>query len=348
MARTTTERLTTAATVTGAGLGAAGALGGAVFALLIGETKLARRRIPQAEEPPPVSHDTIWAAAGVSRGRPPISIAMLGDSTAAGFGVTRDRDTPAARLAIGLSNSARRPVHVTNVAVVGAESNHLPAQIEALGSARPELAVIMIGANDVTHRVPVDESVRCLAHAVTTLRARGAEVVVGTCPDLGTIRPLAQPLRLVARHLSRQLAKQQTIAVVDAGGRTVSLGDLIGPMFAARHDMFAEDRFHPSAKGYAEAANALLPSCQDALGMRTRSRSASTFTTRLPKPIAQAAAQAASHPGTEVAATERHGEATGRRGSWAKLRRRRPANPLPTFAELAIPLPADQVGPGTG
>ena len=128
----------------------------------------------------------------------------------------------------------------------------------------------MIGANDVTHRVPMNESVRSLADAVTALRARGAEVVVGTCPDLGTVRPLAQPLRLVARHLSRRLAKQQTIAVVNAGGRTVSLGDLIGPTFAARRDMFAEDRFHPSAKGYAEAANALLPSCLDALGMRTR------------------------------------------------------------------------------
>ena len=175
MARTTTERITTAATYGGAGVGAAGALGAALVALLIGETKLARRRIPVSEEPPPVSHDTVWAAAGVSRGRPPISLAMLGDSTAAGFGVSRDRDTPAARLAIGLSNSARRPVHVTNVAVVGAESNQLPAQIAALGAARPELAVIMIGANDVTHRVPPTASVRMLAAAVRRLQAATAE-----------------------------------------------------------------------------------------------------------------------------------------------------------------------------
>jgi lysophospholipase L1-like esterase len=341
------NRYTTAAAYGGAGVGAAGAMGAAFVALLIGQTKLARYRIPQADEPPPVSHDTIWAAAGVSRTRPPISLAMLGDSTAAGFGVTRDRDTPAARLAIGLSNSARRPVHVTNVAVVGAESNQLAAQIDALGGARPELAVIMIGANDVTHRVPLGESVRHLADAVTLLRARGAEVVVGTCPDLGTVRPLAQPLRLVARHLSRRLAKQQTIAVVNGGGRTVSLGDLIGPTFAARHDMFAEDRFHPSAKGYAEVAGALLPSCLDALGMRTRSRSAGPFTTRLSKPIARAAAQAASHPGTEVAATERHGLSAGRRGAWAKLRRRQPSGPLPTSPELAVPVAPEQVPSGT-
>ena len=83
----------------------------------------------------------------------PIRIAMLGDSSAAGYGVFRDRDTPAAQLAIAISDVARRPVHVTNVAVVGAESQALGAQIDELGDARPELAVIMIGANDVTHRI---------------------------------------------------------------------------------------------------------------------------------------------------------------------------------------------------
>ena len=97
----------------------------------------------------------------------------------------------------------------------------------------------------------------------------GSEVVVGTCPDLGTIRPIAQPLRYVARRLSRNLAAAQTIAVVEAGGRTVSLGDLLGPLFAERVDLFSDDKFHPSAEGYAEAADALLPSVLDALGLYT-------------------------------------------------------------------------------
>ena len=61
---------------------------------------------------------------------------MLGDSTAAGYGVYRDRDTPAAQLAIGISEVARRPVHVANVAVVGAESPDLPAQVDGARPAR--------------------------------------------------------------------------------------------------------------------------------------------------------------------------------------------------------------------
>ena len=120
--RRPSSRKSKIAVYAGGGVGAAGVLGAAGLAgLLWGEAKLAQRRIPIATDPPPVSHDTIWSAPGVSSARPPIRIAMLGDSTAAGYGADRDRDTPAAQLAIGISEAARRPVHVTNVAVFGAE-----------------------------------------------------------------------------------------------------------------------------------------------------------------------------------------------------------------------------------
>ena len=323
------------------GGGGVGLLGGAaLYGLLLGETRLARRRIPQALPSSPNFHGTTWRADHVSATRPPLRMAVLGDSTAAGYGVHRDRDTPGALLAIGISAAARRPVHLTSVAVVGAESSHLPGQLAEIDDAL-DLAVIMVGANDVTHRVKLAESVRHLGDVVQTLRAAGAEVVVGTCPDLGTIRPLAQPLRYVARRLSRNLAAAQTIAVVEAGGRTVSLGDLLGPLFAERLELFSEDQFHPSAQGYAHAADAMLPSALDALGLDTRARSASAFTTRRARPVAKAAAQAAARPGTEVAATEVHGETEGRRGRWARLRRRRPQRPLQTSPEQARPVADD-------
>ena len=335
---TRARRVAMAAAYGGGGVGALGVLGGAaLYGLLIGETKLARRRIPAAAAELPNSHGTTWAAEGVSTRRPPVRMAMLGDSTAAGYGVNRDRDTPGARLAIGISTVARRPVHLENVAVVGAESSHLPDQVAQVAGPL-DLAVIIVGANDVTHRIKPAESVRYLGDTVSALHATGARVVVGTCPDLGTIRPLAQPLRYVARRLSRNLAAAQTIAVVEAGGRTVSLGDLLGPLFAQRLELFSEDQFHPSAQGYAHAADAMLPSALDALGLHTRARSASAFTTRRARPVAKAAVQAAERPGTEVAATAVHGVAEGRRGRWARLRRRRPDHPVVTAPEHARPL----------
>ena len=332
------RRIASAAAYGGGGVGLLGVVGGAaLYGLILGESKLARRRIPAALTDPPVSHDTTWTGPDVDPAQPPIRMAMLGDSTAVGYGAHRERDTPGARIAIGISAVAHRPVHLTNVAVVGAESSMLLEQVARVID-HLDLAVIVVGTNDVTHRIKVDDAVHYLGDAVRILRASGAEVVVGTCPDLGTIRPIAQPLRYIARRLSRNLAAGQTIAVVEAGGRTVSLGDLLGPLFAQRRDMFSEDKFHPSAQGYAHAADAILPSALDALGLRTRARSASAFTTRRARPVAKAAVQAAARPGTEVEGVEVHGETAGRRGRWARLRRRRPQRPLATSPEQARPV----------
>jgi lysophospholipase L1-like esterase len=336
---TARRRASRIARYAGGGLGTVVVTGAAgLSAVLWGEVKLAERRIPIAKDPPPPSDDTVWAAAGVSRTRPPIRIAMLGDSLAAGYGAYRDRDTPGAQIAISISEAARRPVHLTSGAVVGAESVELPNQLEALGRGRPELAIVIIGANDVTARVKPDEAVPHLEQTVLRLRAAGAEVVVGTCPDLGTIRPLAQPLRAYARRVSRNLARAQTVAVVRAGGRAVSLGDLLGPLFMSNQHYFSEDRFHPSAAGYAEAARALAPSCLDALGLGTRARSASTFTTRRVKSAKKAAAQSVHHPGTEVAGAEHFGRREGWRGPLAQLRRRRPQRQAEASPEHAVPV----------
>ncbi len=331
------RRIATAAAYGGGGIGLLGALGGAAFyGLIMGEVKLAERRIPGPSADPPNSHGTTWAAEGVSARRPPIRIVMLGDSTAVGYGVHRERDTPAARVAIDISAVARRPVQVTNVAAVGAISAALPAQVDQVRD-HADLAVVLIGANDVTHRVKPAEAVRYLGDAVRALRAMGAEVVVGTCPDLGTVRPIAQPLRLVARRLCRNLAAAQTIAVVEAGGRTVSIADTLGPLFAKRRELFSEDQFHPSAQGYAAAARVVLPSALDALGLSTRTRPA-YLATRRPQPVAKAAAKAAARPGTEVAGAAVRGETQGRRGAWARLLRRRPRHPVPSSPEQATPV----------
>jgi hypothetical protein len=203
------------------------------------------------------------------------------------------------------------------------------------------VAVIMIGANDVTSRARPADSVRNLAEAVRALVAAGCKVVVGTCPDLGTIRPIRQPLRLLARRWSRQLAAAQTIAVVAEGGRTVSLGSVLGPTFATDRDLFSSDEFHPSAAGYASAAAVLLPSVADAVGVWPASADRGLRMRRdTVRPVAQAAAKAAGRTGTEVQATEVRGAEAGPRGPWARLRRRRPPD-IATPEEAGVEAPSD-------
>jgi lysophospholipase L1-like esterase len=221
------------------------------------------------------------------------------------------------------------------LAVSGAVSRDLDAQVDKALAEHPDVALIMIGANDVTSRTRPAVSVRHLADAVRRLAEVGCEVVVGTCPDLGTIRPIAQPLRTFARKWSRDMAAAQTVAVVEAGGRTVSLGSVLGPAFATDRSMFSVDEFHPSAVGYAQAAAVLLPSVADAVGVwpATSERGVRPIRRGTVRPIERAAARAASRTGTEVQAAEVRGSGTGPRGAWALLRRRRPTD-LPTPEEM--------------
>ncbi|MDI1460423.1 SGNH/GDSL hydrolase family protein [Catellatospora sp. KI3] len=316
------ERRRRAARIAIWGGGAAAALGLATVGVMLGQAEAARRTIPLAIAPPPRS-DGLY---GGRQGGVPLRMVMLGDSSAAGLGALRARQTPAALIATGLSRRLGRPVLLHSLAVVGSTSLSMLPQVEEALELHPELAVILIGANDITHRAGTALAVRHLADSVRRLRETGAEVVVGTCPDLGAVQPIRAPLRWVARSWSRQLAAAQTVAVVEAGGRTVSLGDLLGPTFSAQpHRMFARDRFHPSAEGYALAASVLLPTVVAALrapsGPQAPQEGAKTAADGV-RSLPQAAVEAARHAGTEVSGVRVEGRDRGPAGRWAQLRRR--------------------------
>jgi lysophospholipase L1-like esterase len=307
------------------GGGGIGLVGAALVGLLLAEAQMARRQVQANGSSPYVPRaDGLYGGGYGTPGEEPLRLTLLGDSTAAGQGVHRSGQTPGALLASGLAAVAERPVELRNVAVPGAMSDDLDRQVAlVLAGPRPvpDVCVIMVGANDVTNRMPPTRSVRHLAGAVRRLRTAGAEVVVGTCPDLGTIEPVQQPLRWLARRASRQLAAAQTIGVVEQGGRTVSLGDLLGPEFAANpRELFGPDSYHPSAEGYATAAMAVLPTVCAALGLWPAEEDRPDLSRREGfLPVARAAAEAASEAGTEVTAAM----PTGPRGPWALLKRRR-------------------------
>jgi lysophospholipase L1-like esterase len=324
------------------GGGGIGLVGAAAMGLLLAEVRLARRQVGNGRTPQVPQAEGRYGHVYATAGDPPLRLTMLGDSTAAGQGVNRAGQTPGALLASGLAAVAERPVELRNVALPGATSDDLDRQVaQTLADPErvPDICVIMIGANDVTHRMPATRSVRHLSSAVRRLRTAGAEVVVGTCPDLGTIEPVQQPLRWLARRASRQLAAAQTIGAVEQGGRTVSLGDLLGPEFEANpRELFGPDNYHPSAEGYATAAMAVLPTVCAALSLWPADEERPDVSRREGfLPVARAAAEAASEAGTEVAAAM----STGPKGRWALLKRRRRRR-----VRATEPTPAANAGPG--
>ena len=239
----------------------AGAVGG--LALLAGEVLAAKARR--------YAKPTMGLALRTSMGKlssPTLRLVLLGDSTALGVGVDQVSDTVGGQLAALLAEGpGGRRVELSSVAVAGSHSSDLGIQVaRALVGPPPDVAVVLIGTNDAVRLARPGEAADQLSGAVKRLCGAGAAVVVGTCPDLFSIRAFAPPLRQLVGWHGRRLARAQADAVRTAGGVPVDLAERAGPVFRADAGTLCHDGFHPSADGYRVWAHALLPAVVAAVG----------------------------------------------------------------------------------
>jgi lysophospholipase L1-like esterase len=262
-------------------VGATGATLGAAYGMLSQQGQRARRDIvipgwfpfradgvylPDGTGPHSPSAPAITMPASAAGHSPVLRLAMLGDSLAAGLGVDQPEQLPGVVLARGLASDSGRPVQLDTLAICGCTSRRLAGQIDAALINPPHAVLIMIGANDVARQIPPWESARLLGAAVSRLRAAGTAVIAGTCPDLGTIPQIPQPLRAIAHTSSWALARLQHDAICAAGGVAVPLAQLLAQDFRTQPDiLFGRDHFHPSTAGYRTACSVLLPALCSAL-----------------------------------------------------------------------------------
>ena len=176
---------------------------------------------------------------------------VFGDSTATGYGCPVADEVPGVLIARGLAEESGKRIRLSTKAIVGATSKGLSGQIDAMFVAGPppDAAVIMIGANDITRSNGIGPSARRAGRRGARLRASGAVVVVGTCPDFGVITAIPQPLRLVARTSGLRLARAQAAAVRAAGGVPVPFSDLLSPEFLQAPEVLFSRRHVPSVGG---------------------------------------------------------------------------------------------------
>ena len=191
-----------------------------------------------------------------------LSLAVLGDSIAFGQGADRPADTVGRRLADGLAADGT-PTRLEVHAVPGARSVALAAQVRATLAGRPDVALIIIGANDLTHFVPVPQAAAQLARAVQALREQEIEVVVVPAPDLATLPFVPAQFRPLVRAASAALRQEQTRVAIREGARVAAV-DGLAEAFAADIGLFSADRFHPSSRGYELIARAVLPAVRAA------------------------------------------------------------------------------------
>jgi lysophospholipase L1-like esterase len=191
--------------------------------------------------------------------RTPLRLVVLGDSIAYGTGALRAEDTLGRRLSAVLSADGF-DVELRVLAVPGAVSADLAAQVRRAEPFDADLAVVVIGANDLARFIPPEQAAAALAAAVTALRARGTDVVAVPAPDMSTVPFVPPAFRPLVRAACAQLQQRQAAVVEAAGGSVAGVAAEVGGAFAADPSMFSADRFHPSSAGYARIAAALAPS----------------------------------------------------------------------------------------
>lgn len=186
------------------------------------------------------------------------NLAVLGDSIAFGQGADRPADTIGVLLSRALT-AAGTPTALRVFAVPRARSDALAGQVRAATDWGATVAVIVIGANDLTHLVPTQQAARQLGDAVRALRTAGTQVVVAPAPDLSVVPWVPPQMRELVKSGSAVLRQAQSSAALAEGARVADLNGSTSATFAADPSLFSGDGFHPSSAGYALIAAALTP-----------------------------------------------------------------------------------------
>ena len=186
---------------------------------------------------------------------PALTYLAMGDSTGAGWGAARVQATYPYLLARSIARRGFR-VHLVNVAKGGATARDVrDNQLAALKRISPDVITLSVGANDATHSTDADSYRRDMRAIVSALEASGArQILVADTPDMWLAPALPMPIAWAAARRARaqnailaELVRDSRVQVVPLYARG-KLDARVDPQ------LYASDRFHPSAQGYARWA----------------------------------------------------------------------------------------------
>jgi lysophospholipase L1-like esterase len=186
-----------------------------------------------------------------------LRLAWLGDSTGAGIGSSGAEAALVTLVAGELDRSLELRVLAKPGARIGDVLTRQLARLEAID---PDVVVLAVGGNDVTHLTSEGLFETQYDQVLRALAGRPALKVVSVgIGDFSTVPRIPQPLRAVvewrARALDdvlRKVTASHDVPYVDLFGET-------GPVFADDPERYyAPDGFHPNDAGYRVWADAIL------------------------------------------------------------------------------------------
>jgi len=177
---------------------------------------------------------------------------VLGDSIAAGLFIERFEQSLGGLVATALAAEHGRPVRCLNLARAGAATRELLVQLPETPQA--DVALVVIGANDVARRTPLSRFETELDQTLTELDDVGEVLLFGPC-DISAVPLFPFWLRrFAAWQMGFYIAAMERVVARHAN---VSYAWL-PPSAGMPADLFAADRFHPNADAHKIIADRLL------------------------------------------------------------------------------------------
>lgn len=178
-----------------------------------------------------------------------LTYVVLGDSTAAGVGGAYEQG-----IAVLTARALGPDARMQNFAVSGAcVHDVLHDQLPKAEPSKPELVLLSVAANDVTHLTSLASMRRDLRAIVARLRAanpRVAIVVTGS-PDMGSPPRIPRLLRGIASARTKQVNRMFREEARRMNLVFAPIAEVTGPLFRNDPTLFNADRFHPNERGYA-------------------------------------------------------------------------------------------------
>ena len=216
--------------------------------VLIAQAARLRRTAIDLPEPHGLRHGSV--------GRGPLALRLLvaGDSSAAGVGARTQREALAHPLAALLAQRLGGVVRWQLVAESGLTSEGV---LHRLVRSRPhvaDIAVIVVGVNDITKDVPLAFALRQRQHITDWLHIHAGvrHVVFPALPEMELFPAVPKPLAWYAGQAARRNNRAQARwAARNAGVSHVIMDGVADP------SLFCKDGFHPAPALYARVAERL-------------------------------------------------------------------------------------------
>jgi len=234
-----------------------------LFPLLYAQAQGVRAGVEPLPEPPGPR------AGREGKGNHEIRLLVIGDSSAVGVGAPHQDLALAKPLARNLARRTGRAVRWTLLAEAGLTSAAALAYLKARDVPDADLAVVVLGVNDITNQVPSAQALKYRGEIAIWLEAHAevSQVLFPALPEMEMFPSLPQPLAWWAGQMSRRNNRTQA--------RWAANWPLARPRVAhvpmdgvLRADLMASDGFHPGPGLYARVAEHLAEAIEREVAAR--------------------------------------------------------------------------------